>query len=201
MKANIVSMNRPLGALYSGQGQCEFRVWAPLAEKVEVHFTAPREVLVSLTRAERGYYQAIVDGIEPGSLYFYRLDGKIERPDPASRSQPRGVNGPSQVVDSRFDWEDQSWSGLPLRDYVIYEVHVGVFSPEGTFDAIVPLLPELKGLGITAIELMPVAQFPGSRNWGYDGVFPFAVQNSYGGPKGLKKLVNAKREGDTKEMV
>jgi maltooligosyltrehalose trehalohydrolase len=104
--------------------------------------------------------------------------------------QPEGVHGPSQIVDSRFSWEDVTWSGIPLRDYVIYEVHVGTFTPEGTFESIIPHLDELKDLGITAIELMPVAQFPGSRNWGYDGVFPFSVQNSYGGPEGLKTLVN-----------
>ncbi len=191
MEPNIVSANHALGALHSGKGRCEFCVWAPLAETVEVHFLAPREQSVPLIRMERGYYQAIVEDIEPGSLYFYRLNGKIERPDPASRFQPHGVNGPSQVVDLRFGWEDHFWSGLPLQDYVIYELHVGVFTPEGTFDAIIPHLPELKALGITAIELIPIAQFPGSRNWGYDGVFPFAVQNSYGEPDELKKLMNA----------
>jgi maltooligosyltrehalose trehalohydrolase len=191
MKPNIVSMNHPLGALYFGEGQYEFCVWAPLAEKVEVHLLAPKERLVPLKRADRGYHQAVVQDIEPGRLYFYRLNGKIERPDPASRSQPDGVDGPSQVVDSSSDWADRSWSGPTLQDYVVYELHVGAFTPEGTFDAIVPHLPELTALGVTAIELMPVAQFPGSRNWGYDGVFPFAVQNSYGEPEGLRRLVNA----------
>ncbi len=144
---------------------------------------------------ERGYHEAVVDGVEPGSLYLYRLDEATERPDPASRSQPQGVHGPSEVVDPRFDWDDAGWCGLPLESYVIYELHVGAFTSEGTFDAIVPRLDELRDLGITAVELMPVAQFPGSRNWGYDGVCPFAVQNSYGGPEGLKRLVDVCHAG------
>jgi maltooligosyltrehalose trehalohydrolase len=140
---------------------------------------------------ERGYYEATVDGIEPGNLYIYRLDDGKDRPDPASRFQPRGVHGPSQVMTSSFPWEDDSWSGLPLEQYVIYELHAGTFTPEGTFDAIIAHLDRLKELGVTAIELMPVVQFPGDRNWGYDGVDLFAVQSSYGGPAGLKRLVNA----------
>jgi maltooligosyltrehalose trehalohydrolase len=143
-----------------------------------------------MERQEKGYHEIVADGIEPGALYYYRLDGQMERPDPASRSQPQGVHGPSQVVTAEFPWKDERWCGLPLRDYVLYELHVGTFTSEGTFDAIRPHLNRLKTLGITAIELMPVAQFPGNRNWGYDGVYPFAVQNSYGGPRGLKRFVN-----------
>jgi maltooligosyltrehalose trehalohydrolase len=183
-----------LGASYLGEGRAQFVVWAPLARKVEVHLLAPRDRLVPMEMGERGYHHALVDGVEPGSLYIYRLEGGGERPDPASKSQPQGVHGPSEVVDPSFDWEDSSWSGLPLRDYIIYELHVGTFTPKGTFEAIIPHLDELKDLGITAIELMPVAQFPGTRNWGYDGAYPFAVQNSYGGPKGLMRLVNACHE-------
>ena len=124
--------------------------------------------------------------------YLYCLDGKIDRPDPASKSQPEGVHRASEVIDDRgFRWGDANWRGLALEDYIIYEIHVGTYSSEGTFDAIVPHLVELKELGVTAIELMPVAQFPGDRNWGYDGVHPFAVQNSYGGPESLKRLVDA----------
>ena len=180
-----------LGAMYLGAGQCSFCVWAPLADKVEVHLLAPEERLVPLTRAGNGLYRAVVEKLDPDSLYFYRLNGSVERPDPASRFQPQGVHGPSQAVDHHFDWEDGHWSGPSLHEYVIYELHVGAFSPEGTFEAIISHLLELKQLGITAIELMPIAQFPGTRNWGYDGVFPFAVQNSYGGPQNLKRLVNA----------
>ncbi|KPK47013.1 MAG: malto-oligosyltrehalose trehalohydrolase [Dehalococcoidia bacterium SM23_28_2] len=180
-----------MGASFLGNGLSLFVVWAPLAPKVDVHLLAPCERLVPMESEERGYHHAAVDGVEPGSLYLYRLDERRERPDPASRFQPRGVHGPSEVVSPHFEWDDAGWTGLPLQEYTIYELHVGTFTPEGTFDAVIPQLGELKELGITAIELMPVAQFPGSRNWGYDGVCPFAVQNSYGGPTGLKRLVNA----------
>jgi maltooligosyltrehalose trehalohydrolase len=185
-----VKAGNHLGASYLGNGQCQFMVWAPLLSRVAVHIVSPKELTVPLAKDGQGYHQAIVDGIEPGSQYFYRIDGQKERPDPASRYQPQGIHGPSQVVDSYFPWEDQDWSGLPLAEYFIYELHVGTYTPEGTFGAIIPHLDELKDLGITAVEIMPVAQFPGNRNWGYDGVYPFAVQNSYGGPEGLKHLVN-----------
>jgi maltooligosyltrehalose trehalohydrolase len=180
-----------LGALYLGEGRCSFRVWAPRTQRVEVRLVAPEQRIIPLQRGEQGYHQAVAKSVGPGALYFYRLDGEKERPDPASRFQPQGVHGPSQVVDSRFPWDDAAWFGIPLRDYIIYELHVGTFTGEGTFAAVVPHLEQLKELGITALELMPVAQFPGSRNWGYDGTYPFAVQTSYGGPDGLKQLVNA----------
>lgn len=179
------------GATYLGDGRCQFVVWAPFVDKIEVHITAPDERLIALKKGGRGYYHTIAENVAPGSLYFYRLDGKIERPDPASRFQPQDVHAPSQVVDSNFSWQDEGWTGIPLEDYIIYEVHTGTFTAEGTFTAIIPHLDTLKELGITALELMPVAQFPGKRNWGYDGVYPFAVQESYGGPKGLKQLVDA----------
>ena len=179
-----------LGAAYLGGGRCCFTVWAPFTDKVEVRIVSPRESIVELDRDEQGYHQGIIEGVEPGSLYLYRLGGGKERPDPASRFQPQGVHGPSQIVNPDFSWNDHSWIGLALRDYIIYELHVGTFTSEGTFAAVIPHLQNLKNLGITAIELMPVAQFPGSRNWGYDGTYPFAVQNSYGGPDGLKHLIN-----------
>ncbi|NIQ38138.1 MAG: malto-oligosyltrehalose trehalohydrolase [Proteobacteria bacterium] len=166
-------------------------MWSPFVQKVDVHVLSPVEQIFALERDKRGYYRGTLEHIEPGSLYLYRLDEEKKRPDPASRSQPQGVHGPSQVVDSHFPWDDAGWDGLPLRDYIVYELHVGTFTPEGTFEAIIPHLDELTTLGITALELMPVVQFPGDRNWGYDGTYPFAVQYSYGGPKGLKQLVNA----------
>ena len=180
-----------LGAMCFGDRRCRFLVWAPRVERVEVHILSPDDRIIPMERQEKGYHEIVADGIEPGALYFYRLDGQLERPDPASRSQPKGVHGPTQVVTREFAWEDETWSGLLVRDYVLYELHVGTFASEGTFEAILPHLGRLKGMGVTAMELMPVAQFPGNRNWGYDGVYPFAVQNSYGGPEGLRRLVNA----------
>ncbi len=182
----------PLGATPQAGGRCRFLLWAPRAERVEVHTVAPIERLVPLERKECGYYEAVVQDVAPGTFYFYRLDGVRERPDPASRLQPAGVHGPSQVADlTGFQWEDREWPGSPLEDYVIYELHVGAYSSQGTFEAIIPHLDQLKELGVTALEIMPVAQFPGERNWGYDGAYPFAVQSSYGGPEGLQRLVNA----------
>jgi maltooligosyltrehalose trehalohydrolase len=186
-----VNAESRLGATYLGDSRCRFLVWAPLVSKVEVHIVSPEEQTFPLARNAQGYHQAIVDGVAPGCHYFYRLDSEKERPDPASRFQPAGVHGPSEVVASYFPWGDQGWSGLPLEEYIIYELHVGTFTREGTFEVIIPHLDELKELGITAVELMPVAPFPGNRNWGYDGVYPFAVQDSYGGPQGLRRLVSA----------
>lgn len=180
-----------LGATYLGDNHTRFQVWAPLVHKLAVHITAPQEQTSPLEKDARGYHHGVINGVSPGALYFYRLDNQKERPDPASRFQPQGVRGPSQVVAPGFPRKGNHWLGLPLQEYIIYELHVGTFTPEGTFDAIIPYLDELKELGITAIELMPMAQFPGNRNWGYDGVYLFAVQNSYGGPEGLKRLVNA----------
>ncbi len=138
----------------------------------------------------RGYFSTTLKDVEAGASYLYCLDGAIDRPDPASRLQSDGVHGPSRVVDSEFEWHDTGWRGVPLSKYVIYELHVGTFTRAGTFAGIVPELERLKKLGVTAVELMPVAQFPGTRNWGYDGVYPYAVQDSYGGPRGLKRLVD-----------
>ncbi len=190
-------MNRhplTLGAIPLGPDRCAFRVWAPAAKKVALHLLGPAERVVTLVKNELGYHTAVVEGVPAGSDYRFCLDDGPGRPDPASRWQPQGVHGPSRIPDPRFAWTDQAWFGLPLRDYVLYELHVGTFSHEGTFDGVIGHLSALKDLGITAIELMPVAQFPGSRNWGYDGVCPFAVQDSYGGPAGLKRLVNTAHE-------
>jgi maltooligosyltrehalose trehalohydrolase len=186
------SYSLTLGATPLGDGRCRFLVYAPKAGRVEVRLLSPREQTVPLARDEFGYHHGVAEEAPPGALYLYRLDGNKERPDPASRFQPRGVHGPSQVIDRNvFPREDGEWTGLPLESYILYELHVGTFTTEGTFDAVIPRLDALKELGVTAVELMPVAQFPGSRNWGYDGVYPFAVQDSYGGPEGLKNLVSA----------
>jgi maltooligosyltrehalose trehalohydrolase len=181
-----------LGATYLGEGCCAFRVWAPYASQVGVRLVAPLARRVPLVAGAEGYHGGVVEGVEPGARYFYVLDGQKERPDPASRHQPEGVHGPSAVVDpAAFTWTDAGWFGLSRRQLVTYELHVGTFTDEGTFEAVVPHLDTLTELGITAVELMPVAQFPGSRNWGYDGVYPYAVQASYGGPAGLRRLVDA----------
>ncbi len=139
-----------------------------------------------------GYHTCRLAGIEEGTRYAYRLADGAALPDPASRHQPEGVHRPSAVFfPDAYSWTDGDWRGASREDLVVYELHVGVFTPEGTFDAVVPRLAELAALGVTAIELMPVAQFPGERNWGYDGVHPFAAQNSYGGPRALQRLIDA----------
>ncbi len=171
---------------------CEFDVWAPHLQEVRLRIVSPEPQELPMTRDDWGHWRLEARDVAPGSQYFYLLDGDRARPDPASCFQPEGVHGPSEVVDhSAFVWTDAGWEGVPLEDMIIYELHVGTFTPEGTFEAIIPRLAELKEFGVTAVELMPVAQFPGDRNWGYDGVQPYAVQNSYGGPAGLKRLVNA----------
>lgn len=180
-----------LGSHFFGDRQCAFTLWAPLLKQAAVHLVAPEERLIPMVRDERGYWHATATGIDPGALYCYRWDGETDRPDPASHSQPQGVHGPSRVVDHAFAWTDAGWRPPPLERWVMYELHVGTFTPEGTFDAIIPRLPELRELGVTALELLPVAQFPGERNWGYDGVYPYAAQESYGGVEGLKRLVDA----------
>ena len=179
-----------LGASPLPGGSCRFAVWAPAAARVEVHLLDP-DRLEPLRPAGDGYFEGLVADAGPGRRYTYRLDGGEGLPDPASALQPEGVAGPSDVVDPEFAWTDGGWRGRPMDELVLYELHVGTFTPEGTFDAIVARLPALAELGVTALELMPVAQFPGERNWGYDGVFPYAVQHSYGGPHGLKRLVDA----------
>lgn len=151
--------------------------------------------LVPLDRDERGYHRGVMSGVSSGSLYYCRLDGKEDLPDPASRHQPRGVHGPSRVVDpGAFPRSDRNWLAPPWEELVIYELHMGTFRPEGTFEAVVLHLDGLRDLGINAVEPMPVAQFSGTRNWGYDGVCPFAVHDSYGGPDGLRLLFRRVRE-------
>jgi maltooligosyltrehalose trehalohydrolase len=184
-------MELSLGSSLKPDQVCDFLVWAPSAAEVQLHLVSPVDKVIPMKRENRGYFSVRVPDLRSGARYFFKINGATNLPDPASRFQPDGVHGPSEVVDTNFEWTDQGWLGLLLRDYVIYELHVGTFSSEGTFDAVIPYLAELKALGITAIELMPVAQFPGKRNWGYDGVGLYAVQNSYGGPQGLKRLVNA----------
>jgi len=193
VKEAALSRPKPagLGCRWLGPERCEFLVWAPAARQVELRLVSPQKALVPMETDGSGYHWAVLPRIKPGTEYLYRLDGKTERPDPASRWQPHGVHGPSAVVDPAFTWHDQNWKGLPLERTVIYELHVGTFSRAGTFAGVIPQLDTIAGLGATTLCLMPVAQFPGERNWGYDGVYPFAVQDSYGGTAGLKRLMDA----------
>jgi maltooligosyltrehalose trehalohydrolase len=139
-----------------------------------------------------GFFVCDTPMVPEGQRYGYQLDDRPVRPDPCSLWQPDGVHRPSAVYfPERFQWTDASWRGIQRGDLVIYEIHVGTFTEEGTFDAVIPRLDQLRSLGITALEIMPVAQFPGTRNWGYDGVHLFAAQNSYGGPQGLQRLIDA----------
>ncbi|MEH2207267.1 MAG: malto-oligosyltrehalose trehalohydrolase [Nostoc sp.] len=189
-----------IGAQYLGNGECEFTVWSPLLDSVTVKILTPEQQLIPLKPQSEGYWHTKVNDVYPGTLYRYVLNGQDNFADPASQYQPEGVHGPSQIVDPSFEWTDEGWAGIPVESMIFYEVHVGTFTPEGTFTAIIPRLPELRELGINAIEIMPISQFPGDthveatlayRNWGYDGVYPYAVQNSYGSPAELKQLVNA----------
>jgi maltooligosyltrehalose trehalohydrolase len=166
-----------------------FEVWAPKPERVELDLAGR---VVPMEAGERGWWRAEVDDAGPGSDYGYRLDGSDPRPDPRSHHQPEGVHGLSRLVDhSSFPWTDGSWRGMHLPSEVLYECHVGTFSPEGTFDGVIRHLDHLVALGVTAVELLPVAEFSGSRGWGYDGVDLYAPHSAYGGPDGLKRLVDA----------
>lgn len=178
-----------IGANYSENKTC-FSVWAPHKETLSVVLPQKNEVH-TMNKADNGYWLLEIEGIKPETRYQFRLNDKIDRPDPASHFLPEGVFGSSAVVDhSAFPWKDNDWRGIKLEDMVMYELHVGTFTQQGTFAAIKRRVQELSRLGINAVELMPVSQFSGARNWGYDGVFPFAVQNTYGGPDELKKLVD-----------
>ena len=179
----------PFGAECLARGGVRFRLWAPGAKQVDLVIgqkTAPME-----PRAD-GWYELTDAGAGPGTLYRYRIDGELLVPDPASRFQPQDVDGPSEVVNpAAYKWGDHAWNGRPWNEAVIYELHVGTFSTEGTYAGALKKLPQLVELGITAIELMPLADFAGKRNWGYDGVLPYAPDSAYGKPAELKALIDA----------
>jgi len=179
----------PFGAQANDNGSVRFRLWAPAATCVELCLEAERPR--AMTRQAEGWFELSLPAAA-GSRYRYRIDGGAEVPDPASRHQPEDVHGPSAVVDPRsFHWQDDDWCGRPWHEAVCYELHVGSFSPEGSFDGVRARLDHLAALGVTALQLMPLADFPGSRNWGYDGVYPFAPEAGYGPPEALKRLVDA----------
>ncbi|HTM47097.1 MAG TPA: malto-oligosyltrehalose trehalohydrolase [Bryobacteraceae bacterium] len=181
-----------LGATVDGAAT-RFRVWAPETELVEVVVETADgcSAAYNMTPGPGGFHQALIPGVGAGDLYRFRLDGRGPFPDPASRCQPYGVHGPSQVADWRhFEWSDQAWTGLPLEQCIFYEIHVGAFTPEGAFASAASRLEYLRDLGVTAIELMPVGDFPGRWNWGYDGVAPFAPARCYGEPDDLRRLID-----------
>jgi maltooligosyltrehalose trehalohydrolase len=191
MVREIDIKKRTLGVNFNANGEAEVLLWAPLIEKV-VLAVAGSNQHIPLIKEEFGYWSATSDKLKPGDLYKFVLDEEKELPDPASVAQPEGVHGPSLALDIKnYKWTDNNWNNIPLEDYLLYELHTGTFTPQGTFAAIEEKLDYLKNLGVNTIEIMPVAQFPGSRNWGYDGVYPFAVQGSYGGAEGLQHLVDA----------
>ena len=179
------------------EGATRFEVWAPDARRVEVLVEGvpdAHDLLLAPVVGDPGEptWVGIVEGVGAGDHYRLRLDGGDALPDPASRFQPDGVHGASEIVDTaRFGWSDAGWRGVDLAEAVLYELHIGTFTPEGTFDAAIGQLDRLADLGVTLVEVMPVNAFPGARNWGYDGVFPFAVQESYGGPEAMARFVDA----------
>lgn len=170
-----------------------FHLWAPSATTIELcHYPGHEEVLQPMRPIQAGWFELTLPDARAGDRYRYRIDGELRVPDPASRFQPEDVHGSSLVIDpTDFSWQDGEWTGRPWSEAVIYELHVGSFSPEGTFAGVEQRLDHLLRLGVTAIELMPVSDFPGRRNWGYDGVLPFAPDSQYGQPHDLKALVQA----------
>jgi maltooligosyltrehalose trehalohydrolase len=184
---------RSLGCNFSQSGEAGFTVWAPFAERVAVEIIGKE--LIEMNPLEYGYWYVEGVGVKTGDQYYFQLNGNLKYPDPASLCQPEGVHGPSLALDlQKYAWKDEDWKGIGLDELIIYELHTGSFTPEGTFEGIIDKLDYLVDLGITAIELMPVSRFPGERNWGYDGVFVYAVQDSYGGVTGLRELVEACHE-------
>jgi maltooligosyltrehalose trehalohydrolase len=182
-----------LGATPVDPTTTRFRVWAPKRKTVEVETEgASGTTLFPLVKETGGYFVGTIDGLGPNDCYKYRLDGEVSRPDPASRFQPHGVHGPSQVIDpNAFDWQDDGYCGVEKSNLVIYEMHVGSYTEEGTYRAAIERIGELKDLGFTAIELLPLAQSPGKWNWGYDGVNLFAPRNTFGSPAELREFIDA----------
>jgi maltooligosyltrehalose trehalohydrolase len=173
------------------RGGSHFLLWAPRARRVTLRLVGPVHRDLDMTPLQHGYHEAHYRDIAPGQRYFFRLDHGPDRPDPASYQFADSVHGPSIVADFHFAWHDHDWHGIGLSDVILYELHIGTFTASGTFDAAISQLDSLRELGVNAIEVMPVAQFPGQRNWGYDGVGLFAVQHSYGGIAAFKRFIDA----------
>ena len=193
MPRQVESMDTsiPFGPCLEKPG-VRFRLWAPEAAQVDVLLVGPgQDRCVAMQATKDGWYEVLVPEAGEGSLYQFKINGETLVPDPGSRFQPDDVQGPSQVVDTAdFVWENRDWQGRPWAETILYELHVGTFTPEGTYDGVRARLPYLKELGVTAVELMPLADFPGRRNWGYDGVLPFAPDSVYGTPRDLQRLID-----------
>jgi malto-oligosyltrehalose trehalohydrolase len=182
----------PFGAQVLDDAGTRFRLWAPSARQVELCLPDGVPERIVMDARDEGWHEAVVQGAGSGTRYRYRIDGALEVPDPASRFNREDVHGHSLVVDPcDYQWGDQGWRGRPWQEAVVYELHVGTFTPQGTFRAVEDRLDHLVRLGVTAIELMPLAECPGRRNWGYDGVLLFAPESSYGAPHDLKHLIDA----------
>jgi maltooligosyltrehalose trehalohydrolase len=188
--------NMPFGAECRDDGRVRFRLWAPAVRQVELCLaTENGPTRLALDPSGQGWFELVTDAAKHGSQYFFRINHAKDVPDPVSRFQPQDVHGPSEVINpDAFDWQDRAWRGRSWEEAIIYELHVGAFTPTGDFSSVRERLDYLADLGITAIELMPVADFPGRRNWGYDGVFPFAPDSTYGRPEDLKNLVQSAHE-------
>jgi maltooligosyltrehalose trehalohydrolase len=184
-----VARRLPVGAEVLPERGVHFRVWAPLRREVEVVTDAGS---VPLQADDEGYFSGLAADVKPGSTYRYRLDGGDCFPDPASRFQPEGPHGPSVVVDpTRFRWSDRDWKGVELRGQVLYEMHIGTFTSEGTWDSAIAQLPNVARTGITVLEVMPVSEFSGSYGWGYDGVCWYAPYHHYGTPDDMRRFIDA----------
>jgi malto-oligosyltrehalose trehalohydrolase len=184
----------PFGAELTATGEVRFRLWAPAAREVELvlHDNPQTPRLLKMEARPEGWFELVTSEARAGSRYRYRIDGKQEVPDPASRSNPDDIHAPSEVIDPlAFEWDDADWRGRPWHEAAVYELHVGTFSPEGTFAGAAKKLDHLVELGVTTLELMPIADFPGKRGWGYDGVLQFAPESAYGRPEELKSFIAA----------
>ena len=180
----------PFGAELTADGNARFRFWAPRYQRIGLRLDAGR--VLPMRALADGWHEQLLPDLPVGSRYQFLLPDGMAVPDPASRFQPQDVHGPSELIDpTHHVWRDQAWRGRPWNEAVLYELHVGTFTPAGTFSAAIERLDHLVRLGVTALELMPVADFPGRRNWGYDGVLLFAPDSSYGRPEDLKALVDA----------
>ncbi len=181
----------PFGAEISDEG-VRFALWAPTAREVKLVLDGAED---PLDRQDDGWYRTVSARAGAGSRYGYKIDGNLVVPDPASRHQPDDVHGLSRVVDPNiYEWSDAAWTGRPWEETVLYEAHVGTVTPEGTFSGLMNKLEALRDTGVTAVELMPIAEFPGRRNWGYDGVLPYAPDAAYGSPEDLKRLIDRAHE-------